>query len=277
MGTMTRMVEVKQPAGPDVAFTWSPDPATRNQPVSFDASATADPDGDAVTSYTWDWGDGTDEETATDPQRTKTFETAGTYAVKLTATDETGAKSSRTAQVEVREAESRRAHAAKARRRRALAAPFELAVRLTRRLGGDASPAPVDGRASAASSRRARPRGSLPRRLERRAPAGLRAFRDLRWVGRLDGSAPLAALTRVRGRGVVLAASVRSPRTTVCLRLNGGLARGRFRVLGGTGTARRLRASGGFGRRDTIVARTGRPRGLPRPCRALRAQLKRVP
>ena len=119
--------------------------------------------------------------------------------------------------------------------------------------------------------------GSLPRRLERRAPAGLRAFRDLRWVGRLDGSAPLADLTKVRGRGVVLAASVRSPRTTVCLRLSGGLAGGRFRVLGGTGTARRLRASGGFGRRDRIVARTGRPRGLPRSCRKLRATLKRAP
>ena len=211
VGTMTRMVDVKAPAGPDVAFTWSPDPAKRNQPVAFDASGTVDPDGDAVTSYTWTWGDGTDEETETDPQKTKTYETAGTYTVKLTATDETGATSSRTARIEVQEADfSRAAHAAQARRRRALVAPFELGVisRVVSTGSVTRFGATVHVRGLVAAGTAA---GSLPRRLERRAPAGLRAFRDLRWVGRLDGSGPLADLTRVSGSGIVLAASDRSP------------------------------------------------------------------
>ena len=214
MGTMTRMVDVKAPAGPDVAFTWSPDPAKRNQPVAFDASGTVDPDGDAVTSYTWTWGDGTDEETETDPQKTKTYETAGTYTVKLTATDETGATSSRTARIEVREADvSRAAHSRKGPpppgARRAVRARRDLA----RRVGGKRHPLRCDGarprprrgghgrRLAAAPPRAARAgrAAGVPRPAVGRAPRRVRAARGRDAGGAAAGSSSPRASAR-RGR-----------------------------------------------------------------------------
>ena len=55
--------------------------------VAVDASGTTDADGDALT-YAWTFGDGT---TATGAQATKTYATAGSYAVTLTASDGKGA------------------------------------------------------------------------------------------------------------------------------------------------------------------------------------------
>ena len=58
--------------------------------VSFDASASADPDG-TIESYTWDFGDGT---AARGAQVTHRFDTAGTFNVSLSVTDDRGAGAS---------------------------------------------------------------------------------------------------------------------------------------------------------------------------------------
>ena len=57
--------------------------------VSFDGTASYDPDGDALT-YAWDLGDGS---TATGEQPTHTYAADGTYTVTLTVTDARGAAS----------------------------------------------------------------------------------------------------------------------------------------------------------------------------------------
>ncbi|MHA7264220.1 PKD domain-containing protein, partial [Arthrobacter sp. TMN-37] len=58
--------------------------------ASFDGSTSTDPDG-TIASYAWEFGDGT---TGTGVKASKTYETAGTYAVKLTVTDDAGATNS---------------------------------------------------------------------------------------------------------------------------------------------------------------------------------------
>ena len=60
--------------------------------ISFNGSASTDPDGDALT-YGWDFGDGT---TAFGIAADKTFDVAGTYEVTLTVTDTEGLASSDT-------------------------------------------------------------------------------------------------------------------------------------------------------------------------------------
>jgi PKD repeat protein/glucose/arabinose dehydrogenase len=60
--------------------------------VHFDASATTDPDGDAIT-FAWDFGDGA---TATGPQADHAFPVPGTHDVTLTAYDFFGASTSTT-------------------------------------------------------------------------------------------------------------------------------------------------------------------------------------
>ena len=54
---------------------------------SFDGSTSSDPDG-SVSSWAWDFGDG---QTGTGKTATHTYAAAGTYAVKLTVTDDKGA------------------------------------------------------------------------------------------------------------------------------------------------------------------------------------------
>ena len=51
--------------------------------ATFDAAASRDPDGD-VTSFVWDFGDGT---TATGPQASHTYAAPGTYEVRVTVAD----------------------------------------------------------------------------------------------------------------------------------------------------------------------------------------------
>ncbi|MCZ2804097.1 PKD domain-containing protein [Modestobacter sp. VKM Ac-2983] len=65
--------------------------------AAFDASASADRDGDVV-SYEWELGDGA---TATGPTTTHTYSAAGTYPVTLTVTDDDGARSVETGTVTV--------------------------------------------------------------------------------------------------------------------------------------------------------------------------------
>jgi PKD repeat protein len=73
---------------PTASFT-----ATANHlDASFDASNSADSDG-TVSSYTWDFGDGSALETDTTPTTTHSYAIPGTYTVKLFVTDDGNANS----------------------------------------------------------------------------------------------------------------------------------------------------------------------------------------
>jgi len=72
---------------PQASFTvWPEDPWTE-EPVTFDASASSDPDGDSLT-YLWDFGDGG---RAAGKVVQHTYKDAGEYVVILTVTDPSGA------------------------------------------------------------------------------------------------------------------------------------------------------------------------------------------
>jgi PKD repeat protein len=82
---------------PPVAdFTWSPENPTQGQTVSFDASASFDPDG-SITLYEWDWDhDGVYDESSASPTATHVWSSPGNYIVTLRVTDNstaTGMKS----------------------------------------------------------------------------------------------------------------------------------------------------------------------------------------
>lgn len=74
---------------PLVTFSFTPTEPKVNEPVEFDASGSTD-DGEIVR-YQWEFGDG---ETAEGQTVTHTYKTAGTFTVKLTVTDDRGAKNS---------------------------------------------------------------------------------------------------------------------------------------------------------------------------------------
>ena len=72
---------------PVASFTTSPNPANTGQTVTFNASASSDPDG-SIVRYEWDLdGDGSFEVSGTSPTTTRTYSAAGTFAVTLKVTD----------------------------------------------------------------------------------------------------------------------------------------------------------------------------------------------
>jgi hypothetical protein len=72
---------------PMANFTYSPTFPYVGQAVTFDASGSSDIDG-TIVSYEWDFGDGS---TGTDVLTPYTYESAGTFTVTLTVTDDLGA------------------------------------------------------------------------------------------------------------------------------------------------------------------------------------------
>ena len=71
---------------PKASFVFSPSSPLVNETITFDASASYDPDG-TVVSYAWDFGDGT---TSTGITATHSYATEGSYTVTLQVTDNDG-------------------------------------------------------------------------------------------------------------------------------------------------------------------------------------------
>jgi len=69
---------------PVAAFTWSPERPLVNQTVTFNASLST-PEGGTITSYRWNFGDGTN---GTDEIANHAYATTGNYNVTLTVTDD---------------------------------------------------------------------------------------------------------------------------------------------------------------------------------------------
>lgn len=89
---------------PEAAISTEPSPPEGSLPleVSFDASASFDPDG-SIVSYEWDFGDPNsgEDNTASGKQVTHTYYEEGTFTVKLTVTDDSGNKNLGTLEVEL--------------------------------------------------------------------------------------------------------------------------------------------------------------------------------
>jgi parallel beta-helix repeat protein len=75
---------------PAVSFIYSPENPVVGDEVTFDASASADPDGE-IASWEWDFGDGN---IGSGEIVTHSYSTAGDYTVTLTVTDDEGATDS---------------------------------------------------------------------------------------------------------------------------------------------------------------------------------------
>ncbi|HEX8140108.1 MAG TPA: lamin tail domain-containing protein [Pyrinomonadaceae bacterium] len=82
---------------PPLAVTGGPYSGTTSAPVDFNGSNSTDPDG-TITSYAWDFGDGT---TATGATPQHTYTSAGNYTARLTVTDNQNAQASATVAVNI--------------------------------------------------------------------------------------------------------------------------------------------------------------------------------
>src|SRR5205085_3488587 len=79
--------------------TSSSDTGFKPATIHFDASSSSDADSiDHIGSYTFNFGDGSDDVTQTTPTIDYTFTSAGMFAVKVVVTDSRGKTSSNTAQ-----------------------------------------------------------------------------------------------------------------------------------------------------------------------------------
>jgi PKD repeat protein len=75
------------PDGLKAAFTFSPSSPNDSQPVLFDASTSSAANGNAIASYSWNFGDGG---SASGKLVSHAFKSAGTYVVTLTVSDSLG-------------------------------------------------------------------------------------------------------------------------------------------------------------------------------------------
>jgi len=87
INTTTRLVRIRD--YPTAAFTYSPSFPTEGETVTFNASSSI-PNGGVITSYFWDFGDGTPLMNTTNPITTHAYSTFGNYTVILTVADSEG-------------------------------------------------------------------------------------------------------------------------------------------------------------------------------------------
>jgi PKD repeat protein len=91
--TLTQYVPIKLKRPPWPSLTFSPDNPEQDQTVTFDASKSkSDPlgDGEGITSYRWEFSDGTDETTTTPIFKHKFTGAVGTRKLTLTVKDKEG-------------------------------------------------------------------------------------------------------------------------------------------------------------------------------------------
>ena len=87
------------PEGPPVAaLQATPNVGCAPLSVTFDGSLSYDPDGDAITSYTFDFGDGTAPVTQSSPTTIHTYSSGGSYSATLQVTCSRGGASIKAAQ-----------------------------------------------------------------------------------------------------------------------------------------------------------------------------------
>ena len=101
-GTAVLAQVVRVTLAPTASFSATPNPVSLHQSVSFDASASNDPDvGGSIAKYEWDLdGNGTYElDSGTDPTVQRAYDTGGTVVVKLRVTDADGAKATHSVNV----------------------------------------------------------------------------------------------------------------------------------------------------------------------------------
>src|SRR5581483_3455954 len=105
-GTTSQTVVVATASGgssasaPTVDFVFSPSSPQTNQSVFFDASAARATSGHSLTSFVWNFGDGSTATTTT-PTTTHTYTIAGTFNVVLTVTDDQNLSTTKTNAVTV--------------------------------------------------------------------------------------------------------------------------------------------------------------------------------
>jgi hypothetical protein len=86
---------------PIASFIWLPSNTTVNNTITFDASASNDPDG-TLSLYEWDWNtDGVYEESLSVPIVSHSWVKAGNYTITLRVTDDNGSTTTKTITVPV--------------------------------------------------------------------------------------------------------------------------------------------------------------------------------
>jgi PKD repeat protein len=98
-GSFQNFVPPSEPLPPIAVFDYSPKPATTGQSLTFNGSASYDPDG-SVVNWAWDFGE---PPLASGPIATHTYASPGNYTVTLTVTDNDGNHSSTSKAVPVYE------------------------------------------------------------------------------------------------------------------------------------------------------------------------------
>jgi len=95
VGAIPPVPTVPSTTPPTVEFVFSPTQPVVGQSISFNATQTVASVGHYITLYNWDFGDGSPQDSTTGQFPFHTYSIAGTYNVVLTATDDTGAKSTK--------------------------------------------------------------------------------------------------------------------------------------------------------------------------------------
>ena len=94
-------VTVARNRAPTASLDGSPTPAAVDEPVTLDASGSADADG-TIVEYRWDVdGDGTIDRNGTESTIEHAYATAGSYRASVTVVDDDGANASATAAIDV--------------------------------------------------------------------------------------------------------------------------------------------------------------------------------